>query len=114
MKTLFALALILSAAPAFAQDTPAPAAAPTPDAMPTAGAAAPAPGGALTVDTPIETIVANPAGKAVLDKDVPGLTTHAMYDSFKSMSLKALQPMSSGALSDEMLAKVETDLAAIK
>lgn len=67
-----------------------------------------------TLDTPIETIAADPAGKAVLDKDLPGLTSHEAYDSFKSMSLKAVQPMSNGALSDAALAKAATDLAAIK
>jgi hypothetical protein len=33
---------------------------------------------------------------------------------FKAMSLRAVQPMSNGKLTDEMLKKVETDLAAIK
>ena len=69
---------------------------------------------ALTLDTPIETIVANPAGKAVLDKDAPGLTTHAMYDQFKSMSLKDLAPMSQGKLDDAALKKIGDDLAAVK
>ncbi len=68
----------------------------------------------LTLDTPIEQIVAVPAGKAVLDKDLPGVTTHAMYDQFKSMSLKDLQPMSQGAITDEALKKVGEDLAAVK
>ena len=68
----------------------------------------------FTIDTPIETIAADPAGKAVLDKDLPGVTTHEAYDSFKSMSLKAVQPMSNGAISDAALAKVAADLAAIK
>ena len=70
--------------------------------------------GALSLDTPIEQIVANPAGKAVLDKDLPGLTTHAMYDQFKTMSLKDLQPMSQGAITDDQLKKAGDDLAAVK
>ena len=71
-------------------------------------------GAKYTLDTPIETIAADPAGKAVLDRDLPGLTTHEAYDSFKSMSLKAVQPMSNGALTDAALAKAGTDLAALK
>jgi hypothetical protein len=67
----------------------------------------------FTLDTPIEQIVANPAGKAVLDKDLPGLTTHPAYDQFKSMSLKEVEPMSQGALTDDMLAKTGADLAAL-
>ena len=71
-------------------------------------------GAKYTIETPIETIAANPAGKAILDKDLPGLTTHEAYDSFKSMSLKDVQPMSNGAISDAALAKVGTDLASVK
>ncbi len=79
---------------------------------PMAPAAAPA-AGAMTLDTPIETIAANPAGKAVLDKDLPGLTTHPAYDQFKGMSLKEVAPMSQGAVTDAMLTKVGADLAAL-
>ena len=68
----------------------------------------------LTIDTPIEEIVAVPAGKAVLDKDLPGLTSHAMYEQFKSMTLKDLQPMSQGQITDESLKKVSADLATLK
>ncbi len=67
----------------------------------------------FTLDTPIEQIVANPAGKAVLDKDLPGLTTHPAYDQFKGMSLKEVEPMSQGALTDDMIAKAGADLAAL-
>ena len=72
--------------------------------------AAPAP---LTTDTPIETIVANPDGKAVLDKDAPGLTSHPQYEMFKGMSLKELAPMSQGKLTDEGVAKIAADLAKV-
>ncbi len=95
-----AVASLAFASGAFAQAAPAPA-----PAMAK---------GPLTLDTPIEQIAANPDGKAVLDKDMPGLTTHAMYDQFKSMSLKDLQPMSQGAISDEALKKAGEDLAKVK
>jgi hypothetical protein len=83
----------------------------TPAAPPSSDATAA--GGALSLDTPIETIAANPAGKTVLDKDLPGLTTHPAYDQFKGMSLKEVAPMSQGAITDAMLAKVGADLAAL-
>jgi hypothetical protein len=106
-----AVLLTLTSIPAFAQTAaPAPAtsdAAATPSA--TAGATA-----KFTLDTPIETIAADPKGKAVLDADFPGMTTHEMYDSFKSMSLNQVQPMSGGAIPPEALTKAATDLAAIK
>lgn len=104
MKTtlLAALAALatLAAAPALAQ-TPAPAPA--------------AASGAMSVDkTPIETIAANAAGKAVLDKDLPGLTTHEAYDQFKSMTLAQVAPMSQGAITDERLKAVQADLDKLK
>jgi hypothetical protein len=96
------------AMPAFAQ-TMAPS-------VPAAPATAPAtaPTAKYTLDTPIETIVADPKGKAVIDADIPPLTSHPMYEQFKSMSLRGLQPISQGNLTDEILKKVEIDLAAIK
>ena len=102
---LFTALLALTATPALAQT-----AAPAPAAAPMADAAA----AKFSLDTPIETIVADPAAKAVLDADLPGVSTHPAYDQFKSMSLSQVQPMSQGALTDEALAKVKTDLAAIK
>ncbi|NIJ19076.1 hypothetical protein FHS95_000745 [Sphingomonas naasensis] len=86
----------------------------TPAALPAQTAPAPAAAAALTIDTPIEAIVAVPAGKAVLEKEMPTLLTHAMYDSFKSMSLKQLQPYSQGAITDDELARVDAGLKAIK
>ncbi|QNQ08060.1 hypothetical protein [Sphingomonas alpina] len=105
---LGAVLALAAAAPVAAQT--APAAAPTTPAAPAAAAAATK----FNLDTPIETIAADPAGKAVLDTDLPGVTTHAMYDSFKGMSLNQLQPMSGGAIPPEALVKVGADLAAIK
>ena len=106
MKSLIAIALIAAATPAIAQTTPAPAPAP---------AAAPAAASKFNLDTPIETLVADPAAKAVLDKDMGAdVTKHPAYDQFKSMSLNAVAPMSGGAISDDLLKKIGADLAEIK
>lgn len=101
-----AAALLFLAPGAFAQTAPASA--------PAAAAAAPVATAKFSLDTPIEALVADAQAKAVLDADLPGVTTHPSYDMFKGMSLRAVQPMSDGKLTDEMLKKVETDLAAIK
>ncbi len=77
------------------------------DAAPAAAAAK------FGLDTPIQELVANERAKAVLDADMPGLSTHPQFEMFKTMSLKQLQPMSGGSISDEVLKKVETDLATI-
>ena len=65
-----------------------------------------------TVDkTPIADLAAKPETKAILDKDVPGLTAHPAFEQFKGMTLKDLQPMSQGQLTDDMIKAVEADLA---
>ncbi|MFZ4066208.1 MAG: hypothetical protein ACOYKF_01590 [Phenylobacterium sp.] len=69
--------------------------------------------GKKSVDaTPIAELVADPAAKAVLDKEVPGMTQHPAYEQFKGMTLRQLQPMSGGMLSDEKLAAIQTALNA--
>jgi len=102
MRALFAVAAALTFATPLAAQSTAPA------------PAAPAVAAKFTVDTPIETIAADPAGKAALDTAMPGITTHAMYEQFKSMSLKQLQPMSGGKITDEALTKTNEALAAVK
>ncbi|WP_304169788.1 hypothetical protein [Phenylobacterium aquaticum] len=75
-------------------------------------AAAPAfaQGGPSVDSTPIADLAAKPETKAILDKDVPGLTAHPAFDQFKGMTLKALQPMSGGQLTDDQIAAVQADL----
>jgi hypothetical protein len=104
---IFALAalLTLTAAPALAQTAPV---APTPPATTTPGAAP------LTIDTPIEQLVADPKGKAVVEGVIPGLSAHPAFDQFKAMSLTQVQPYSGGAVTDEMIKKIAEGLAAIK
>lgn len=94
------LAVAAIAAPAFADDTAA-----------TATTAA-----AFTIDTPIETLMADERAKAVVTANFGGqdLMQHPAYEQFKGLSLKALAPFSQGLITDEMLAKIEAELAAIK
>ena len=108
MKILLAAALIAVAAPVAAQTAPAPAPAPAPTAAPT-------PAAKFSLDTPLETLVADPAAKAVLLKDMGGdITQHPMYASFKTMSLNSIAPLSGGAMSDDVLKKIGEDLASLK
>ena len=105
MLKFAALALALALVP-FAAQAAEPTAAP---AAPVAATTA-----ALTLDTPIAAIVAVPAGKAVLDADLPGLTTHESYEMIKGVSLTQLAGYAPDRLTPERLAKVSADLAAIK
>jgi hypothetical protein len=67
----------------------------------------------LTLDTPIEQIARNPAGMAALDANLPQVVAHARYDTFKSMSLRQLQPLSQGQITEEALAATELQLATV-
>lgn len=91
-----ALAAVTAPAAVIAQDAPAPAAA------------------AFSIDTPIGVLVADARSKAVLDKYLPGIDQHPAFDQFKELSLKTVAPFSQGMISEEMLAKIDADLAAIK
>jgi hypothetical protein len=105
MKTTTIAALaafaMLAAAPAFAQ-APAPA-----PAAPEAAA------GPLSVEkTPIGTLWANPASKAVLVKELP--TIEQYMDQIKDMTLAQVAPMSQGAIDDAKLKVIQAQLDAIK
>ncbi len=96
MKLIAALVLAALPAAALAQN---------------AAPAAPAQAAAkVSIDTPIEQLIANEKAKAVLDARIPGLSSHPMLDQFKAMTLKQLQPMSGGQLTDAMVDAVAADL----
>ncbi len=99
MKFVFA-AVALLAVPGitFAQTAPT---APAPTAMPTKP----------TIDSSIETIAADPKGRAALDAQFPGMLAHSSYPQFKGMTLKAVQPYSGGLITDERIAAVAAELA---
>jgi len=69
----------------------------------------------FSADTPIETIAANPAAKAALDKVIGAdLTKHPQYEAFKGLSPRALAPYSEGKITDDTLKALDTALAAVK
>lgn len=108
---VFTAIATLASTPLSAQSTPPAPSAGSPAVAATATAAAAT---RFNLDTPIETIAADPVAKKVLDADLQNITAHPMYETFKTMSLAQVQPLSQGALTDEALAKVKTDLTAIK
>ena len=66
-----------------------------------------------TLDTPIKDLIADPAAKAVLDKDLPGMSSDENLPKFEDKSLRAMKPLSGGQLTDDLLKQVAADLAAI-
>ena len=81
---------------------------------PSAEARPESPKARFSLDTPIAELLANYQSKAVLDKDMPGLSTDKNLDKFKSNSLNQLAPLSGGRLDEKLLAKVGKHLAAIE
>ena len=61
-------------------------------------------------ETPLETLAADPAAVAILNKDLPGLLSDAQYPIFKHMSLKSLQEASGGDLSKNDVEKTVAEL----
>ncbi len=108
MKLLVAAALAAAAAsPAFAQDAHAGHA----DHAAHATAASSA---RLNLDTPVGEIMADGAGKAVIDKHLPAMASHPQYEQAKAMSLRQIAAFAPEHITPELLAKVEADLAGIK
>ena len=68
---------------------------------------------AATINTPIETLMANDAAKAVVLAHLPGIDEHPDYGQFKGMSLVELQPWSQGMITDEVIEKITADLAVL-
>ncbi len=91
----------VAAVPALAEDT----------ATTTTVAAA-----AFSIDTPIETLMADERAKAVVAKHFNGmdLTQHPAYEQFKALSLKTVAPFSQGLITEDILTKIAADLATIK
>ena len=69
--------------------------------------------GHFTLDTPIKDLIADPAAKAVLDKNLPGMSSDENLPKFEDKSLRQLQPLSGGQLTDALMKQVAADLAAI-
>lgn len=89
------------------------AAAQTPGSTPASAPAPATPAAPFSIKTPIETLAADPGAKAVLSRDLPNLFSHPMYESFKAMSLEDIAPYSEGAITPEILTKVNADLAQV-
>jgi hypothetical protein len=67
----------------------------------------------FSLDTPVEKIAADGRGKAVLDKDLPGLMASSQYILFEDMSLAQIATLSSGQLTKTKLDLVAADLSGI-
>jgi hypothetical protein len=79
-----------------------------------AQAVAPAPAPkppSFTLNTPVDRIAADERGKAVLNRDLPGLMASRSYALFDDMSLSQIATLSGGKLTQAKLDRVEADLS---
>jgi hypothetical protein len=66
-----------------------------------------------TAESTIGDILDNPEAKAIVDKHLPGLSTNEQIDMARGFSLKAVQSFKPDLISDETLAKIDADFAAL-
>lgn len=83
-------------------------------AVPMAGFSTMAQAAAMTTtDTDIGALIDSPQAKAVLDKYLPGFTANDQIQMARSMTLRAIQQYSPDTITDDKLAKIDADLAAL-
>lgn len=66
-----------------------------------------------TTTTPIGDILDNPAAKAVVEKHLPGFSSHPQIDMARSFTLKAIQSFQPDMIKDDLLAAIDADFAAL-
>ena len=65
---------------------------------------------ALTIDSKIGELLADPKTKAILEKHMPGISTNPQMAMAKGMSLKVVAPMSGGQITPDKIKAIEADL----
>ena len=68
---------------------------------------------ALSMDSKIGDILANPKGKAVMDKHLPGFSSNPQMAMAKGMSLKMVAPMSGGKITPAILKAIDEELKTV-
>jgi hypothetical protein len=68
---------------------------------------------ALTIDSTIKELLANPKAAAVLEKHMPGVSTNPQLSMVESMSFPDVAPMSGGQITQAMLDAIAADLKKI-
>lgn len=67
----------------------------------------------FSIDTKLGDLLDNEQTKAVLEKHMPGISTHPQIGMGKGFALSMVAKFSGGLITDEMLQKVNADLAAL-
>lgn len=67
-----------------------------------------------TAGTPIGTLLDDPAARAIVDRHLPNTSTDRRIAFARRLTLKAIKPMSGGAITDRKLAAIDADLRRLK
>lgn len=66
----------------------------------------------VTIDSSIKDLLANPQGRAILDKHIPPLSSAPFLPQIEAMTLAQVVPLSEGQITPEMMVAIEADLKA--
>lgn len=64
-------------------------------------------------DTDIGTLLDDPAARAILDKQIPGMTTNPQIEMARSFTLRQIQQFAADQVTDDVLAKIDADFKAL-
>ncbi|MFM5907472.1 MAG: hypothetical protein ACKOPO_07795 [Novosphingobium sp.] len=64
-----------------------------------------------TTDTTIGTLLDDPASKAVVEKVMPGFSANPQVEMARAMTFKQIQGFAPDMIKDELLAKLDAELA---
>ena len=67
-----------------------------------------------SAETTLGVLLEDLAAKTIIDKHIPGLTDNPSISMAAGMTLKALQAMAGGKITDEMLMAVDSDFKALQ
>ncbi|MDO9235457.1 MAG: hypothetical protein Q7U28_05400 [Aquabacterium sp.] len=67
----------------------------------------------FSIETKLADLLDNEATKAILEKHMPGISTHPQIGMGKGFALSMVAKFSGGLITDDLLQKVSADLAAL-
>ncbi len=67
----------------------------------------------FSIESKLGDLLDNEATKAILEKNLPGISTHPQIGMGKGFALSMVAKFSGGLITDELLAKVDADLKAL-
>ncbi len=68
---------------------------------------------AMSIESKLGDLLENADAKAILEKHMPGISTHPQIGMGRGFALSMVAKFSGGLITDDMLAKVDADLKAL-